>query len=261
MSMLLGNTRTIRERTHMAKFTLALLLILGTVLAYFVLLLALDAQQREFFNDKYFAGMGTLFSALAFAGIIYTVLLQKVGLDETLKEFEATNQALHYGELDRMYFDLLKLAVEKPHLRVPDGATAPGQDSGEYGTYAYMVWNFVETVVDRLDLKPLDAAAGAPDHRREASSPQAAITQSDDADAERLRETWGAAIAEEMRIHAGWWREHGQHGGFKTAFTAYVNSQLADAASPAPWPSAPRHRRTRSAENGAPGGQGEAELL
>jgi len=54
----------------------------------------------------------------------------------------------NYSELDKMYFDLLKTAVEKPHLIDPNGARSRDQRR-EYDTYAFMVWNFLETIYDR----------------------------------------------------------------------------------------------------------------
>ena len=229
MPMLLRGTRTLRRKTHVFWLLLAVVLILAVVAAYFAVILELDAQQREFFNDKYFGGMATLFTALAFAGIIYTAFLQKVGLDETLKEFETTNQALHYGELDRMYFDLLKIAVDKPHLRAPIPASQRSREPSEYETYAYMVWNFVETVVDRLELSSPDAAStiDGNDGRGWLRSRHSAPSDlAEDIWAARLRGTWEAAIDEEMRIHAQWWQENNAHMGFKDDFKSFANKRL-----------------------------------
>lgn len=238
----IGDARWVREQTSITKFKLALLLILGVVLAYFLLLIVLEEPQREFLNDKYFGGVGTLFSALAFAGIIYTVLLQKVGLDETLREFEATNQALHYGELDRMYFDLLKMAVQNPRLRAPVPMAERSSEHGDYGTYAYMVWNFVETVADRLQLpqEPGTGKDGADANRgparSEGAQPREPAAADDGPGIAGLHETWEAAIAVEMRIHAEWWRLNGRRGGFKGTFGDFVERRLPD---PAPPPGAP----------------------
>jgi len=63
-----------------------------------------------------------------------------------------------YSELDRMYADLLSLAIGKTHLRRDpsadrtDSEKEDGTDSEkeEYHIYAYMVWNFIETVHDRI---------------------------------------------------------------------------------------------------------------
>jgi hypothetical protein len=244
-----GDARRVREQTNIAKFKLALLLILGVVLAYFLLLIALEAPQREFFNDKYFGGVGTLFSALAFAGIIYTVLLQKVGLDETLREFEATNQALHYGELDKMYFDLLKMAVDNPRLRAQVPMAERSGEHCDYDTYAYMVWNFVETVADRLRLAQEPGDGGAQPREPAPADGGPGIAN--------LRETWQAAIEVEMRIHAEWWRHNGWRGGFKRAFAEFVERHL-------PEPVAAGIAQARQAARPPPaarGSQGEPAAL
>jgi hypothetical protein len=55
---------------------------------------------------------------------------------------------LHYGELDRMYSELLKIAIDKPHLRNPN-VTQTDEQKREYEYYAQMVWCFVETIYDR----------------------------------------------------------------------------------------------------------------
>lgn len=226
MPMLLRSARTLRRKTHMFWLLLAVVLILAVVGAYFAVILELDAQQREFFNDKYFGGMAALFTALAFAGIIYTAFLQKVCLDETLKEFETTNQALHYGELDRMYFDLLKIAVDKPHLRAPVSASQRSREPGEYETYAYMVWNFVETVADRLELSGPGAASAIDGRGWLRSHHPASSDLAEDLWTAKLRGTWEAAIDQEMRIHAQWWRDNNAHTGFKDDFRSFANKRL-----------------------------------
>jgi hypothetical protein len=55
-----------------------------------------------------------------------------------------------YSELDRMYSELLELAVQKLHLRREAKADRTSSEQKEYHIYAYMIWNFVETVHDRI---------------------------------------------------------------------------------------------------------------
>ncbi len=61
----------------------------------------------------------------------------------------------HYSELDRIYFDLLKMRVEHPEVvgppRVRHGALGETQeDIVEKQThYSYMIWTLLETIYDR----------------------------------------------------------------------------------------------------------------
>src|SRR5215475_12603094 len=66
----------------------------------------------------------------------------------TIWSFRTTLRDSYYAELDRVYFDLLKLALERPYLIEFPKSPDP-EKAREYDAYAYMVWNFVETVFDR----------------------------------------------------------------------------------------------------------------
>ncbi|MBA3904535.1 MAG: hypothetical protein C0522_12850 [Rhodocyclaceae bacterium] len=54
----------------------------------------------------------------------------------------------HYEKVDEMYSALLSDSLGKPHLAAPEKCTTEDQRI-EYETYAFMVWNFIETVYDR----------------------------------------------------------------------------------------------------------------
>lgn len=107
----------------------------------------------------------------------------------TLKEGAMVLQSAHYSELDRSYAEILRVGLESPHLRTPakiptDAEAcqtdylpyADGDDvkRAQYDTYAYMVWNFIETIHDRC------------------------------ADNARLKSTWTPVIRVEDSIHRGW---------------------------------------------------------
>lgn len=108
--------------------------------------------------------------------------------------------AAFYSELDRFYADLLKIAIEHPHLRTParlqrdvealhadydpypDLPVATSEQRAEkdrrvaqYDAYAFLVWNFLETIHDRCQEYP-----------------------------EQLLETWATIVAAENRVHRGW---------------------------------------------------------
>src|SRR5262250_3312931 len=79
--------------------------------------------------------------ALAAVGIVFTLFYSLWSFTRTLRDG-------YYAELDRVYFELLKIALERPYLLDPATASDPARQR-EYDAYAFMVWNFVETVFDR----------------------------------------------------------------------------------------------------------------
>ncbi len=60
------------------------------------------------FGDM-FGAINTLFSGLAFAGILYTILLQKRELRETRNEFVEQNQTLKQQRFENTFFNMLAL--------------------------------------------------------------------------------------------------------------------------------------------------------
>jgi hypothetical protein len=125
-----------------------------------------------------------------------TILFAMVGGFVSLRRFRHTlrqaaqaQQAAHYSELDRLYADILRAGIETPHLRMPaaiktdddafkrDYLPFPDGDRvkrAQYDTYAYMVWNFLETVHDRCVENP------------------------------GLIRTWAPVIRVEDSLHRGW---------------------------------------------------------
>jgi hypothetical protein len=127
---------------------------------------------------------------------IVTILFATIGgmvslarFRRTLKESALVLQSAHYSELDRAYAEILRAAIDAPHLRTPAAIEtdadacdrdylpyADGDDRkrAQYDTYAFLVWNFIETIHDRC----LDNA--------------------------RLKATWTPVIRVEDSIHRGW---------------------------------------------------------
>ncbi|MEQ9558971.1 MAG: hypothetical protein RIG67_24610 [Rhodospirillales bacterium] len=62
--------------------------------------------------------------------------------------FRVTMKYVHYGDIDKNYFDILKIAFDHPYLREPAKIEAP-QQVEKYELYALMIWNFLEAVYDR----------------------------------------------------------------------------------------------------------------
>jgi hypothetical protein len=136
--------------------------------------------------------LGLTIEHSATVGDMLTVISILIGLIAglfSLRRFRTTVKEGYYSELDRSYAEILKAGIDTPHLRMPakiagdadalHGDYLPFADRdpvkrGQYDTYAYMVWNFIETVHDRcVGSKP-------------------------------LRATWAPVIRAEDALHRGW---------------------------------------------------------
>jgi hypothetical protein len=155
---------------------------------------------------------------IAFAGDLLqflAVIIAVVALMLSTAVYRRTITVQHYGELDRMYMDLLRLAMEFPHLREMR-ARRTIEEQHQYDAYAYIVLNFVESVIDRC------------------SNPQWRIAPSMFAAFRRksidreLSETWVSAINLELRLFRPWWEEVKDKDVFKPAFVAQVNQIYKD---------------------------------
>jgi hypothetical protein len=140
------------------------------------------------------AAIATFFSMVALIiTLIFTrktVLLTSLAMQDSLKSFRKTMEASHYTELDHMYCDLLKVALGKPYLTIPSTLTAA--QSTEYDIYAYMMWNFLETIHDRC------------------------------IGVEELKATWYPVIDAENRLHRKWFDEERNKHKFKESFKKFV---------------------------------------
>ncbi|HEV2991864.1 MAG TPA: hypothetical protein VG759_25735 [Candidatus Angelobacter sp.] len=125
--------------------------------------------------------------AVASVGIILTLLY-------SLWSFTRSLRASYYAELDRMYFDLLKIAMDRPYL-LTFSASPNDQQRPEYEIYAFMVWNFLETVFDRC-------------HQHK-----------------QLRDTWYPIISAENILHRKWFDDRANRTRFKQAFVAFIESR------------------------------------
>ena len=109
----------------------------------------------------------------------------------TLWTWAKSVRAGYYAELDRMYFDLLKIAMERPYLLDPGPAPDPGR-LREYDLYAFMMWNFLETVYDRCGKN------------------------------KQLTETWYPVVAAENQQHRKWFDVAANRARFKQRFIDFI---------------------------------------
>ena len=133
-----------------------------------------------FLSDEY----ETLWTAISsIMGIIATTLAI-FALIYSMRTYRKTMQIVHCGEIDKMYFEILKEALAKPHL-VRKNIERSGEQEVEYDIYAFIVWNFLESIYDRCML---------------------------DTD---LQKTWFPIIEAERKIHLLWIQEHENRTKFK----------------------------------------------
>lgn len=108
--------------------------------------------------------------------------------------YKRTLSISNYTELDRMYFDLLRTAVDKPHLLDP-GPEESAERQKEYDSYAFMVWNFLETIYDRCHGD------------------------------RKLSETWYPVIDAENGRHRKWFDDPQNRPKFKQAFCDFIDTR------------------------------------
>lgn len=141
-----------------------------------------------FFNETY----NTLWTAIsALMGVIAT-MMAIFALLYSIRMYQKTMQIVHYGEIDKMYFEILKEALNKPHVIRKDFARSEEQEV-EYDIYAFIVWNFLESIYDRC---MLDTA---------------------------LQITWFPIIETERTIHLEWIRRPEHRSKFKAEFLSFID--------------------------------------
>lgn len=120
-----------------------------------------------------FAELVELCGLITALGVGVLALLPTLdALSHQVKESAQITKSGHYAELDAIFLQLLSMAIDKPYLRVPSKAIK--EHPGEYETYAFVVFNFLETLRDRSK------------------------------DDEELRRTWGPVIISEALLHWDW---------------------------------------------------------
>jgi hypothetical protein len=136
---------------------------------------------------------GVIATALGSLGIVLTLFYSAYSFSTTLREG-------YYAELDRVYFEILKIGLERPYLRAQTPPTDPAKAS-EYEAYAFMVWNFLETVVDRCD----------------------------NTSNRGLRETWYPIVAVECALHRAWFEVRENRLKFKDRFCHFIDTRYPEA--------------------------------
>jgi hypothetical protein len=142
-----------------------------------------------FLSDEY-ETMWTAISSIM--GVIATTLAI-FALLYSMRTYRKTMQVVHYGEIDKMYFEILKEALNKPFL-LQQNRECSFDEETQYNTYAFIVWNFLESIYDRCML----------DHT--------------------LQKTWFPIIEAERKIHLPWIQEDENRAKFKAEFLKFIDN-------------------------------------
>ena len=134
----------------------------------------------EFWN-LIFSSASTILAAIAI--LLYILLWYK----------EKTHN--QYDVFDAIYLDILKIAIENPQFRNPQLTgdycnTFLENEKIKYETYAFICWNFCETIFDKGDRE--------------------------------LMETWSIVILTENQLHRSWFDNPDNLNKFKESFRQFI---------------------------------------
>jgi len=104
-------------------------------------------------------------------------------------------KAAHYNEIDKAYQTLLNIAFHNTFVLNPETITTE-EHKEKYDIYAFMVWNFLETIYDKC------------------------MTD------KQLQDTWLPIIAVEGKLHYAWFKREDNRPKFKDEFYKLVIDSL-----------------------------------
>lgn len=127
------------------------------------------------------SSFATILSAIAI--LLYIILWYK------------DKHANTYDTIDLTYLEILKIGIEHPSFRDRELTSdycnrLTGLDRVRYETYAYIVWNFCETIIDKGD--------------------------------NQLLKTWSVVIETESCLHRYWFENPENFPKFKDSFRLHV---------------------------------------
>lgn len=103
-----------------------------------------------------------------------------------------------YDVFDSIYMDILKTGIEHPEFRnieyTSNYMKLSGNEKTRYEVYAFICWNFCETLVDKGD--------------------------------EELMKTWSVVIQTENSLHRTWFNQPENAAKFKAEFRNYIQKNF-----------------------------------
>jgi hypothetical protein len=111
-----------------------------------------------------------------------------------LEQFHQQERDKFYAQLDRTYLDVLKMVIDKPHLAHGERQRTENEKI-EYNAFAFIMWNFIESIYDFCDKDPA------------------------------LAETWHCILETEAETHADWFNRSPNRRKFKDRFCNYIDDK------------------------------------
>lgn len=112
----------------------------------------------------------------------------------SLMTFRRQSRSEGYAKLDEMYFQLQAIGLGDPSLTKPEAFRGQAGYSDKYDLYAFMMWNFLETMHDRCG------------------------------NDETLWKTWMPILQHEALVHQKWFCAAENYKRFKMGFRKFVNA-------------------------------------
>jgi len=135
-------------------------------------------------------------TALATIALTIVTAVLAYGVPMELRRARRDERFLFYAQLDRTYFEIQKLLIERPYLENrPDRKRSETQEE-EYNAFAFIVWNFLESIFDYGEQDRV------------------------------LLETWSCIFEYEGLQHLDWFRRGINSHKFKERFRKHVTTQF-----------------------------------
>jgi len=130
---------------------------------------------------------------------IVSLVLSAAALGLSYSVYRRTKAITTYSNIDRLYFDLLNLAIEHPEFVDPDYTQDyerkfGGNEKIQYELYAFNAWNICETIYDRQKDKG-------------------------------VLESWKPVLEHENALHRKWFDQPVNQAKFKRSFLDYINQE------------------------------------
>jgi hypothetical protein len=115
---------------------------------------------------------------IAALAAVASVIAALVALRSSVRQLSASIAEARYAELDKFYFELLRMRIENPELAPSPFATRSKRSpcDGPMNEYACLVWCFVESVIDYCDQPGRNLSAWGPAVRHEATAYRSWLT-------------------------------------------------------------------------------------
>jgi hypothetical protein len=161
------------------------------------------APEAQFWGhgETYWVGIAAIAQVLLVLAVGVPIWLSLREGRQSRQEFQRIEREKFYIQLDEMYLRILRIAVENPKLRDP-ALNSSESDRIAYDTYAFIIWNFLETI---YDFSAADSDAHA-----------------------SIAETWQCIFDTERKAYAEWFNREENRGKFKRKFRDHIDGLSVD---------------------------------